>query len=170
MIGGTTLVSENRCIGDLEEGQRILDTPKYFDLPIIMQKDNNKPSLYNFSGSPVYETQSTENIVGLSIFLRTNVTIDSMKHSFGLVQRIGRQMNWIYDLCIYPEHQRSHVDRIQKKVYYGPHAHILDKTIEIKLEHELNDWNKWFQVFAQNINLEILSNDIIEPLAGELLL
>lgn len=163
-------MSENRCIGNLGQGKLILDTPKYFDLPIIMQKDNKKPCLYKFSGSPVYETASTQNIVGLSIFLRTNITVDSMKHSFGLVQRVGRQMNWIYDLCIYPKHQRSHVDKVERKVFYGPHAHILDKTIEINLEHELDDWNKWFQVFAQNINLQITSNDIIEPLAGELLL
>src|SRR5690606_11304185 len=155
---------------DLEEGKRLLETPKYFESAVRMQRDIKKNSLYQFSGAPIHEIESEQNIVGLSIFLRTNITPDSMKHSFGLIQRVGNRTNWLYDLCIYPTHQRSHVDKVKRKVFYGPHIHTLDDTIDIELSYELHDWNKWFHLFAKNINLQIRSNDIIEPLAGELLL
>ncbi|MCK8641326.1 hypothetical protein M1L59_11580 [Acinetobacter schindleri] len=163
-------MSSNRCFGDLEEGKKILETPKYFESAVRMQRDIKKNSLYQFSGAPVHEIESEQNIVGLSIFLRTNIAPDSMKHSFGLIQRVGNRTNWLYDLCIYPAHQRSHVDKVKRKVFYGPHIHTLDDTIDIELCYELHDWNKWFHLFAKNINLQIRSNDIIEPLAGELLL
>lgn len=163
-------MSTNRCFGEWDEGKKILETPKYFESAVRMQRDIKKNSLYQFSGAPVHEIESEQNIVGLSIFLRTNITPDSMKHSFGLIQRVGNRINWLYDLCVYPPHQRSHVDKLKRKVFYGPHIHTLNDTIEIGLSYELHDWNKWFHLFAKNINLQIRSNDIIEPLAGELLL
>ena len=160
----------NRCFGDLKEGKSVLETPKYFEPSVRMRRDTKKNSLYQFSGAPVHEVSSEENIVGLSIFLRTNIAPDSMKHSFGLIQRVGNKTNWLYDLCVYPQHQRSHIDKLKRKVFYGPHIHVLDDTNEMDLCYELHEWNKWFHLFAKNINLQIRSNDIIEPLAGELLL
>lgn len=160
----------NRCFGDLEEGKAILDTPKYFESPVIMGRDLKKISLYQFSGAPIYEVSTEENIVGLSIYCRTNIAPDSMKHSFGLVQKVGNRTNWLYDLCVYPPHQRSHVDKKTKQVFYGSHAHFLDNAYDIEPIYELEDWKNWFAFFAKNINLHIRSNDIMEPLAGELLL
>lgn len=160
----------NRCFGDVIEGKRILETPKYFESPIKMRRDINKLSLYLFSGAPIFETSTDLNIVGLSIYLRTNITPDSMKHSFGLIQTVGKNINWIYDLCIYPKHQRSHVDKKKREVFYGPHIHVLDESFEIGLDYEIDEWQKWFHFFAENINLQIMSDDIMEPLAGELLL
>jgi hypothetical protein len=93
-----------------------------------------------------------------------------MKHSFGLMQKVGNEKKWIYDLCIYPEDQKSHVDRKKREVFHGPHVHYLDDCFEIKLEHKIDEWDKWFHFFAKNINLQIESNDIMGPLAGELLL
>jgi len=161
-------MSGNRCFGDLEECRKILDTRKYFESPIIMQRDIKKISLHQFSGAPVYEVNTEENIVGLSIFLRTNIAPDSMKHSFGLIQKVGNRTNWLYDLCVYPKNQKSHVDRKKREVFHGPHVHFLDNSFEVDLTYEVEDWQNWFQLFAKNINLEIKSNDIMEPLAGEL--
>ena len=160
----------NRCFGDLSEGKLILETPKYFDYPIRMQQDIRKITLHQFSGAPIYEVSTDENIVGLSIFCRTNIAPDSMKHSFGLIQKVGNQINWIYDLCVYPKHQKSHVDRKKREVFHGPHVHYLNDSFEINLDYPVDDWKNWFYLFAKNINLQIKSNDIMEPLAGELLL
>ncbi|AZC07149.1 hypothetical protein DKE44_020530 (plasmid) [Acinetobacter nosocomialis] len=82
-------------IGALEtlmRGKRILEAPKYFESPVKMAREINSLSLYKFSGAPIYETSTELNIVGLSIFLRTNIAPDSMKHSFGLVQRVGKRL------------------------------------------------------------------------------
>lgn len=160
----------NRCFGDIEEGKAILETPKYFEAPVIMRRDLKKISLYQFSGAPIYESDTEENIVGLSIFCRTNIAPDSMKHSFGLIQTVGNRTNWIYDLCVYPKDQRSHVDKKKREVFYGPHIHVLEDSFEIDLSYGIDEWSKWFGLFAKNINLQIRSNDIMEPLAGELLL
>ncbi|WP_215895451.1 hypothetical protein [Acinetobacter pullicarnis] len=164
------IMGGNRVFLNSDDGKKILETPKYFESPIIVSRDINKFSLYQFSGAPVYETSTDLNIVGLSIFLRTNIAPDSMKHSFGLVQNIGKNKKWIYDLCIYPEHQRSHVDRKKREVFYGPHVHCLDDSFEINLDYSVDEWDRWFGLFAKNINLQIRSDDIMGPLAGELLL
>ena len=66
----------NRCFGDLKEGKSVLETPKYFEPSVRMRRDTKKNSLYQFSGAPVHEVSSEENIVGLSIFLRTNIAPD----------------------------------------------------------------------------------------------
>ncbi|WP_033134834.1 hypothetical protein [Acinetobacter sp. MN12] len=160
----------NRIFVDSDDGKRILETPKYFESPIKMTRDINKISFHQFSGAPVYEVSTELNIIGLSIFLRTNIAPDTMKHSFGLMQRVGNERKWIYDLCIYPEHQKSHVDRRKREVFYGPHVHCLDDSFEIKLNYKIDEWDKWFHFFAEKINLQIRSSDIMGPLAGELLL
>lgn len=160
----------NRIFVNQDNGKRILEAPKYFESPIKMTRDVKKISFHQFSGAPVYEASTELNIVGLSIFLRTNIAPDTMKHSFGLMQKIGNERKWIYDLCIYPEHQKSHVDRKKREVFYGPHVHCLDDSYEIKLDYEIDEWDKWFHFFAKKINLEVRSNDIMGPLAGELLL
>lgn len=160
----------NRIFIDSNDGKKILETPKYFESPIKMIRDEKRISFHQFSGAPVYEVSTELNIIGLSIFLRTNIAPDTMKHSFGLMQKIGNQKKWIYDLCVYPEAQKSHVDRKKREVFYGPHVHCLDDSFEIKLEHGIDEWDKWFRFFAKMINLEVRSNDIMEPLAGELLL
>ena len=148
--------------------KKILEMPKYFDSPVTMARDINKYSFHHFSGAPVYELSTDLNIVGLSIFLRTNIAPDSMKHSFGLMQKVGNNKKWIYDLCIYPEHQKSHVDKMKREVFYGPHVHCLDNAYEIKLSYGIDEWDKWFHFFAKNINLQVRSSDIMGPLAGEL--
>lgn len=160
----------NRIFVNSIDGKKILDVPKYFDSSILMARDTRRFSFYHFSGAPVYEVSTDLNIIGLSLFLRTNIAPDTMKHSFGLMQRVGNERKWIYDLCVYPEHQKSHVDRNKKEVFYGPHVHCLDESFEIPLNFKIEEWDKWFHFFAEKINLEVRSNDIIGPLAGELLL
>lgn len=153
-----------------EHGQEILDSPKYFDMPIVMARDLRKISLYQFSGAPVYHCETHENIVGLSLYLRTNIAPDTMKHSFGLIKNVNGRLEWIYDLCVYPKHQRSHVDKKSKQVFYGPHAHCLSDAYRVPFDYEIQEWEMWFNLFAKNINLRIDSSDIMAPLAGELLL
>lgn len=159
-------MSGNRCFGDLDEGKRILEAPKYFESPVKMTREINNLSLYKFSGAPIYETSTELNIVGLSIFLRTNIAPDSMKHSFGLVQRVGKKTNWLYDLCVYPEHQRSHVDKKKREVFMDHTFIFLMTHLKLTYLTILKIGKDGFQLFAKNINLQIRSSDIMEPLAG----
>lgn len=163
-------MSGNRCFGDLDEGRSILEAPKYFDYPVIMQKQNKKPSQCLFSGAPIFETSSDENIVGLSLYFRTHRAPDSFKHSFGLIQRIGNKQNWLYDLCIYPPFQRSHVDKKKRQVFYGSHIHLLDDSLKVDLDYDSCTWLDYLNFFAEQTNIKLTSSTVIEPFAGELLL
>jgi len=162
-------MGENRNYGNILKSSYLLAMPKYFEESIIMKTDSKGGDKSAFSGSPLFNFDTDESIAGLSLFFRTHRTPISQKHSLGLVLREGRDLIFLYDLCIYPNEQKSHMDRKTRKSFYGSHVHILGEVNCANLDYDSINWHDCLEIFAKETNITFESNKILGPFDGELI-
>ena len=162
-------MGENRNYGDILNCSYLLAMPKSFEESIVMTTDFKGGDKSSFSGSPLINCDSNESIIGMSLFFRTHRTPISQKHSLGLVLREGRNLIFLYDLCIYPNQQKSHMDRKTRKAFYGSHIHILGEVKSANLDYDSITWQDCLEIFAKDTNITLESNKILGPFDGELI-
>lgn len=162
-------MGENRNYGDILNCSCLLAMPKYFEESIVMSTDSKSGDRSTFSGSPLIDFESNDSIVGMSLFFRTHRTPISQKHSLGLVVREGRDLIFLYDLCIYPNQQKSHMDRKSRKAFYGSHIHILGEVKSANLDYDSITWHDCLEIFAKDTNIKLESSKILGPFDGELI-
>lgn len=155
-----------RTYGNIEGNRRILAIEKVFYDDVIMV---NHGESSQFIAAPVFDKSTGESIVGVGLRFNAKRMGNYVKYNFGLSMRLGSDLHWILDLCMYPASIRSHADRAKKTVIYGSHLHALGDTHKIDIDFATQTWQDCFSLFQEKANIRFLSNVVIEPFAGELL-
>jgi hypothetical protein len=155
-----------RTFGNIVENKEILAIPKQFNGDVFMASSGDD-SL--FLGAPVFNKTTGESIVGLGINFRAKRTPAYAKYNFGLTLREGGDLHILLDLCIYPNHMKSHMDRQKKERFFGSHIHILGENKQLNIDYNMHNWLDCFSIFMLHANIEFTSTRIVEPFAGDLI-
>lgn len=152
---------------DIELAKNLITTPKLFSDDVLMETSGTKHQYSKFSAPVLYA--NGENIVGLSLRFESNRTQGYRTHRLGLMLREGSLLNPIIDLCFYPNHVRAHMDRVKRETIYGSHIHILNNVNKLDVDYDKCSWNDFFNMFANQANVNFTSAKIVQPFEGELL-
>lgn len=158
-----------RSHGNVLKSESFLRLPKYFDEDIIMVTSGSLNQYSTFSGAPLFNYKNDESIVGLGLRFKTTRMPGYEKHSFGLTMREGNDLHFLVDLCIYPNHIKSHADRERRENIFGSHIHIIDETHKLNINYDTTSWTDWFKIFSGEANIDFRSTKIILPFEGELI-